>query len=107
MSSRGKRMLSSSARLMVSRAERADVIDEQVVSRLDVDLRAALRRRPAQEARLAGVLRALAPYSTRLSNGLIEAFDLMVRRGSFERPLYGATVRAVGEMADRRSTAAF
>ncbi len=100
-------MLSSWARLMVNRAERANVIDEQVVARLDADLRAALRRRPAQEARLAGVLRALAPHSARLSDGLFEALELMVRRASFDRPLYAATARAVAELGDRRSTAAF
>jgi len=92
---------------MVTRAERVEVIDEQVVSRLRADLRAALRRRPAQEARLAGVLRALAPHSTSLAESLLEAFELMVKRASFERPLYAATVRAVAETSDRRGTASF
>jgi len=92
---------------MVTRAERADVIDEQVVARLIAELRAALRRRPAQEVRLAGVLRALAPHSASLCDALLDAFDLMVKRGSFERPLYGASVRALGESLDRRATASF
>jgi hypothetical protein len=92
---------------MVNRAERANVIDEQVITRLSADLRAALRRRPAQEPRLAGVLRALAPHSARLCDGLVEAFELMVKRASFERPLYSATARAVAELGDRRSTPAF
>jgi hypothetical protein len=92
---------------MVNRAERANVIDELVVARLDADLRAALRRRPAQEARLAGVLRAIAPHSARLCDSLVESFELMVRRASFDRPLYAATVRAVAELGDRRGTAAF
>jgi len=92
---------------MVIRAERADVIDQQVVSRLAADLRAALRRRPAQEARLAGVLRALAPHSATLCDELLAAFELMVKRASFERPLYAASVRAVGESGDRRATASF
>src|SRR5450755_3816344 len=92
---------------MVNRAERANVIDEQVVARLDGDLRAALRRRPAQEARLAGVLRAIAPHSARLCDGLVEAFELMVRRASYDRPLYAAAARTVGELGDRRGTAAF
>ena len=92
---------------MVNRAERADVIDEQVVSRLCADLRAALRRRPAQEMRLAGVLRALAPHSSVLREGLCEAFEQLVKRASFERPLYAAVVRAVGEAGDRRCSAAF
>jgi len=80
------------------------VIDELVVTRLTGDLRAALRRRPAQEARLAGVLRALAPHSPSLCDALLEAFELMVKRGSFERPLYAASVRAIGESLDRRGT---
>ncbi|MEI9939953.1 MAG: hypothetical protein WDO69_22255 [Pseudomonadota bacterium] len=92
---------------MVIRAERADVIDEQLVARLRADLRTALRRRPAQEARLAGVLRALAPHSTSLCDGLLEAFELMVKRASFDRPLYAACVRAIGESADRRGTPSF
>ena len=92
---------------MVTRAERADVIDEQVVARLSADLRAALRRRPAQEARLAGVLRALAPHSASLCDGLLEAFELMVKRGTFDRPLYAASVRVVGETFERRATPSF
>src|SRR6187402_2721589 len=100
-------MLSSAARLMVIRAERADLIDQQVVTRLVADLRAALRRRPAQEARLAGVLRALAPHSATLCDELLEAFELMVKRASFDRPLYAASVRVIGEAADRRATPSF
>ena len=67
-------MLAWKARLMINRAERADAIDEQVIARLHVDLRAALRRKPAREARLAGVLRALAPKSGRLCDAVVEAF---------------------------------
>jgi hypothetical protein len=100
-------MLCSSARLMVNRAERENVIDEQVVARLDTDLRAALRRRPAQEARLAGALRAVAPHSPRLCDSLLEAFELMVRRTSFERPLYAVAARNAAELGDRRGSAAF
>ncbi|HEY4105502.1 MAG TPA: hypothetical protein VGM44_16500 [Polyangiaceae bacterium] len=92
---------------MANRAERANVVDEQVVARLDDDLRAALRRRPAQEARLAGVLRAIAPYSTKLGDGLADAFELMVRRSSFERPLYAVAARTVAESNEHRSSSAF
>jgi hypothetical protein len=92
---------------MVTRADRADVIDEQVVTRLSGDLHAALKRRPAQEARLAGVLRALAPHSVKLRDSLLSAFELMVKRASFERPLYASAARALGEAADRRGTASF
>ncbi|MEO6601877.1 MAG: hypothetical protein ABIQ16_18510 [Polyangiaceae bacterium] len=92
---------------MVNRADRADVIDEQVVTRLSADLLAALRRRPAQEARLAGVLRALAPHSAQLRDSLLSAFEVLVKRASLERPVYAAAARALGEAADRRGTASF
>jgi len=83
------------------------MIDEQVVARLRAELRAALRRRPAQEARLAGVLRALAPHSAGLCDGLLEAFELMVKRASYERPLYAASARVLGECFDRRALPSF
>ncbi|HEY3665998.1 MAG TPA: hypothetical protein VGL19_08365 [Polyangiaceae bacterium] len=92
---------------MVTRAERADVIDAEVVARLGADLRAAIRRRPAEEARLAGVLRVLAPHSATLCDSLLEAFELLVRRASFDRPLYAASARTAAELAHRRSTAFF
>ena len=63
-----------------------------------------MRRRPAAEARLGGVLRALAPHSSSLADELREAFAVLVTRGSFERPLYAALARAVGERSDPRST---
>jgi hypothetical protein len=91
----------------VTRADRADVIDEQVVTRLSGDLHAALRRRPAQEARLAGVLRALGPHSAKLRDSLLAAFEVMVKRASFERPLYASAARTLGEAPDRRGTASF
>jgi len=92
---------------MVNRAERSNVIDEPVVTRLGADLRAALRRRPAHEARLAGALRAVAPHSAHLCDELVDAFELMVRRASFDRPLYAASARAVAEHAERRGIEAF
>lgn len=92
---------------MVNRAERAEVIDEQAAARLDSDLRAALRRRPAQEPRLAGVLRAVAPHSARLAAGLLDAFELLVRRASYDRPLYAAAARVVADLDEPRATAAF
>jgi hypothetical protein len=103
----GERMLAWQARLMVNRAERANAIDDQVIARLEADLRSALRRKPAQEPRLAGVLRALAPKSARLCEAVVDAFELMVRRASFDRPLYAATARATAELPARRAGAAF
>ncbi|MET0794773.1 MAG: hypothetical protein ABW061_24855, partial [Polyangiaceae bacterium] len=92
---------------MVTRADRVDVIDDQVVARLSGDLQTALRRRPAREARLAGVLRAVAPHSAKLRDSLLVGFELMVKRASFDRPLYASAARTLGEAADRRGTPAF
>ncbi|MGC4094766.1 MAG: hypothetical protein QM756_43985 [Polyangiaceae bacterium] len=75
-----------------------DVLDGETRSRLRADLQSALKRRPAQEARLAGVVRALCPVSAALRDELLPALDVMVRRASFERPLYAATVRSLSEV---------
>ncbi|MFZ5897306.1 MAG: hypothetical protein ACOY0T_40000 [Myxococcota bacterium] len=74
-----------------------DALDAETQSRLRADVQSALKRRPAHEARLAGVVRALSPLSVGLQEELLGALDVMVRRGSFERPLYAATVRALSE----------
>jgi hypothetical protein len=76
------------------------VIGNAALTRLVAEVRAALRRRPAHEARLAGTLRALAAHSPELKQELLVAAETVVRRGSFERPLYGAAVRALSEQGD-------
>lgn len=80
---------------MKSEAAQADVLDDETCARLESDLRSALRRKPAQEARLAGVLRALMPFSTRLRRAAVSLTDTLVRRGSFDRPLYAAAMRGL------------
>jgi len=87
---------------MAEAAEQVEVLGDAAVTRLTSDLRGALRRRPTQEPKLAGALRVLSPHSTRLRHALCEAVDTMVRRGSFERPLYGAAIRALCEQRERR-----
>ncbi len=76
------------------------VIGTAAVSRLVGEVRSALRRRPAHEARLAGTLRALASHSPELKQELLVAAETVARRGSFERPLYGAAVRALSEQGE-------
>jgi hypothetical protein len=76
------------------------VIGTAAVERLVGEVRAALRRRPAHEARLAGTLRALAAHSPELSRELLVAVETVARRGSFERPLYSAAVRSLSERGD-------
>src|SRR5262249_29264251 len=51
--------------------------------------------------------RTLSPHSARLRAALLAAFEVMVRRSSFGRPLYGALARALAEAGDPRASAAF
>jgi hypothetical protein len=78
------------------------VIGAAAVERLQAEIRAALRRRSSQEARLAGTLRAVSVHSPELLNELLIAVETVARRGSFERPIYGAAVRVLSEAGDAR-----
>jgi hypothetical protein len=79
-----------------------NVIGAAAVERLVGEVRAALRRRPAHEAKLAGILRALAVHSPELLCELLVAVETVARRGSFERPLYSAAVRSLSEHGEER-----
>lgn len=74
--------------------------------RLSIDLRAALRRRPAQEAKLAGAVRVLGQYCPRLRGVLSEALEVMLTRGSYARPLFGAAARTLAASGDPRAASA-
>ena len=87
----------------MTRAEPPEVLGEDALSRLQSDLHSALRRRPAQESRLAGAVRALSPHSAGLRTSVLGVFDTMVRRGSFSRPLYAAAARALGEQGEEQA----
>jgi hypothetical protein len=100
---RGGGNLEGSA-LMVKRVDQAEVVGEEQIERLQKDLELALRRKPAHEAKLAGALRALCPLSARLRAGLGDTLEVLVKRASFDRPLYGALVRALADASDRRGT---
>lgn len=78
------------------------MIGAAAVERLVGEVRAALRRRPAHEAKLAGTLRAIAVHSPELRRELVIAVETVARRGSFERPLYGAAVRSLSEHGEER-----
>jgi len=80
------------------------VIGAAVVERLVGEVRAAMRRRPAHEARLAGTLRAVAPHSPELLGELTAAVETVARRGSFDRPLYCSAVRSLSECGEPRLT---
>jgi hypothetical protein len=78
------------------------VIAAVAVERLVGEVRAALRRRTAHEAKLAGTLRAISAYSSELLGELVVTVETVARRGSFERPLYCAAVRALSEHGEER-----
>lgn len=82
---------------MRNAAETPEWVGDRTRARLESDLRAALKRRPAHEARLAGIARALAPLSVSFRRELVGVLEVMVRRGSFDRPLYVAAVRSLAE----------
>jgi hypothetical protein len=90
----------------MQRAVAPEVLGDDTLLRLDADLCSALRRRPTHELSLAGALRVLARYSPRLQAVLADAFETMVRRGSFDRPLYGALARSLAELQDAKAVGA-
>ncbi len=82
------------------------MIGARAVERFVSEIRAALRRRPAHEAKLAGTLRAVSAHSPALLDELVVVVETVARRGSFDRPLYAASVRTLAERADPRLTSA-
>jgi hypothetical protein len=91
--------------MQVERADTADVPGDVAFARIEAELAAALRRRPAQEARLAGGVRTLCRYSPQLRKRMGDALETMVRRSSYERPLYRAVARALCEVQEARASA--
>src|SRR5258706_12022535 len=81
-----------------------NLIGAATLERLVGEVRAALRRRPAHEAKLAGTLRAVSCHSPELLGELVVAVETVARRGSFERPLYSAAVRSLSEQGVARLT---
>jgi hypothetical protein len=83
---------------MTKNDEQGELLDEELVARVEAIVRGALRRRPAQESRVAGALRVLAPHSLRLKGLLTSTVETLVKRASFDRPLYAAAARALPEL---------
>jgi hypothetical protein len=88
---------------MATRAARGDLLEDTGAERLEGELVAALRRKPTNEARLAGAIRALAPFSNRLKTAMASAVDTLVKRGSYTRPLYAACIRSLAELDQKRA----
>src|SRR5205085_8370085 len=80
---------------------RAEVVDKATRMRLEEELHAALKRKPASETKLAGALRAVATLSPALRASIVEASTIMVRRGSYARELYAASIRSLAESEDK------
>ena len=86
----------------MAKGARADTVGRDVADRVEADIASALRRRPAHETKLAGVVRALCPHSAAIRNAVTEATATLVRRGSYARPLYQAAIRSVAESGSKR-----
>jgi hypothetical protein len=80
---------------------RADLLDKATRARFESELDAALKRKPTNEVKLAGALRAVAAMSPALRGALVDATQVMVRRGSYTREIYGACLRTLAEAEDR------
>lgn len=80
---------------------RAEIIDKGTRGRLEAEIDGALKRRPANEAKVAGALRAIAPHSPSLRAAMATALGVMVKRGSFKRELYAASLRSLADARDR------
>jgi len=83
---------------MTKSDEQGELLGEELVGRIEATVRGALRRKPAQESRVAGALRVLSPHSSRLRALLADTVETLVKRSSFERPLYAAAARALPEL---------
>jgi hypothetical protein len=83
---------------MTKKDEQGELLDEELVTRVEAIVQGALRRKPVQESRLAGAVRVAAPFSERLRALVGGTVDTLVKRASFERPLYAAAVRALPEL---------
>lgn len=80
---------------------RAEIVDKATRARFEQELDAALKRKPTSETKLGGVLRAVGRLSPALRGALVEAAQVMVRRGSYSRELYAATIRTLAECDER------
>jgi hypothetical protein len=94
--------MSASARPNLARAE---VLDKAIRARFEEEIDGALKRKPTSESKLAGAIRAVAPFSPALRASLGEATSVLLRRGSRQRELYACGLRALSEAQDRQALA--
>jgi hypothetical protein len=84
---------------------RTELLDKPTRARFEEEIDAALKRRPANEAKLAGAMRAVAALSPSLRASLGEATAVLLRRGARQRELYACGLRALAEAQDRQAVA--
>jgi hypothetical protein len=89
----------------LARLARTELLEKATRVRFESEIDAALKRRPAAEAKLAGAVRAVAPLSASLRASLGEATAVLVRRGARQRELYSCGLRALAEAQDRQAGA--
>jgi hypothetical protein len=82
---------------------RTELLDKPARVRFEEEIDAALRRRPIGEVRLAGAVRAVAPFSPALRASLGEATSVLLRRGARQRELFACGLRALSEAQDRQA----
>jgi hypothetical protein len=82
---------------------RAELLEKPARARFEEEIDAALKRKPASEVRLAGAVRAVAPFSPALRASLGEATAVLLRRGAKQRELYACGLRALSEAQDRQA----
>jgi hypothetical protein len=82
---------------------RAELLDKPARARFEEEIDAALKRKPASELRLAGAVRAVAPFSPALRASLGEATAVLLRRGARQRELCACGLRALSEAQDRQA----
>lgn len=85
------------------RVVKSEPFEREVVERLRDEVQASVRRRSPNEKRLGGVLRALAVHSQLARATLAEAGDQLAQKKAFDRELFLAAVRGLGELSDRRA----
>lgn len=87
----------------MAKGARTESLNQGLVDRVSSEVVSAMRRRPAHEGKLAGVVRALAAESPAICEAAASACSTLTRRASFDRCLYAASVRAIAEANDKRA----
>ncbi len=88
-----------------ARGPKAEPFEREVVDRFKEALAAAIKNRPADDRRLAGVARALALWSPLARGVVADAAEALAQKKQFDRELFLAAVRALGELGDKRAIA--